>query len=130
MLNAGLSPYRPGRTRPEEVAVCSPRANRPAVLSSVERTESILFPEGALSPTELAREMEAARQRRSEKTARLLREARVQSLRTGVRPGSTRAEIEERARSFYPKLSPELLQEAIDLACALQRPGRPEDVSG
>lgn len=83
-----------------------------------------------MSPTELAREMEAARQRRSEKTARLLREARVQSLRTGVRPGSTRAEIEERARSFYPKLNPELLQEAIDLACELQRPPRSEDVSG
>lgn len=130
MLTPELPPHRPGSARAEEVTVCSPRAIRPAVLSSVERTESISFPEGALSPTELAREMEAARQRRSEKTARLLREARVQSLRTGVRPGSTRAEIEERARSFYPKLNPELLQEAIDLACALQRPPRTDDVSG
>lgn len=87
--------------------------------------ERVSYPEGALSPAELAREMEAARARRTEKTARLLREARVQALRTGVRPGSTRAEIEERARSFYPKLSPELLEEAIDLACDLQRPSHP-----
>lgn len=83
-----------------------------------------------MSPVDLAREMEAARKRRSEKTARLLRDARVQSIRTGVRPGATRAEIEERARSFYPKLRPELLNEAIDLACGLQRPRNPESVPG
>ena len=83
-----------------------------------------------MTPVDLAREMEAAQQRRSEKTARLLREARVQAIRASVRPGSTRAEIEERARSFYPKLSPELLEEAIDLACDLQRPVHPENGSG
>ena len=70
-----------------------------------------------MTEVDLAREMEAARQRRTEQTARLLREARVQAIRTAVRPGSTRAEIEERARSFYPKLNPELLEEAINLAC-------------
>ena len=32
-----------------------------------------------------------------------------------VRPGSTRAEVEERARSFYPRLSEELLQEAVSI---------------
>jgi hypothetical protein len=30
-------------------------------------------------------------------------------------------EIEERARSFYPRLSEELLMEAIDLVCDDQR---------
>ena len=80
-----------------------------------------------MSPVDLAREMEAARQRRSEQTARLLREARVQAIRTAVRPGSTRAEIEERARSFYPKLSPELLEEAIELACLGGAAPRPAD---
>lgn len=83
-----------------------------------------------MSPVDLAREMEAARQRRSEQTARLLREARVQTIRSGVRPGSTRAAIEERARSFYPKLSPELLNEAIDLACGIQRSPDPESLPG
>jgi hypothetical protein len=82
-----------------------------------------------VSPVDLAREMEAARARRTERTARLLREARVQSIRTGVRPGSTRAEIEERARSFYPKLRPDLLEEAIDLACDLGRTADPEPSS-
>lgn len=83
-----------------------------------------------MSPVDLANEMEAARKRRSERTARLLRDARVQSIRTGVRPGSTRAEIEERARSFYPKLRPDLLEEAIDLACDLGRSSGPESASG
>lgn len=66
---------------------------------------------------DLASEMAAARQRRAEQTAKLLRDARVQAIRGASRPGSTREEIEERARSFYPRLSPELLQEAIDLVC-------------
>jgi hypothetical protein len=79
-----------------------------------------------MSPVELAHEMEAARKRRSEKTALLLREARVQSIRSGMRPGSTPAEIEERARSFYPKLRPDLLEEAINLACSLQRSSAPK----
>jgi len=73
-----------------------------------------------LSSIDLASEMAAARQRRSEQTARLLRESRVQSIRAAVRPGSTRAEIEERARSLYPRLSPELVEEAINLVCQMQ----------
>ena len=65
--------------------------------------------------------MAAARQRRAEQTAKLLRDARVQAIRGASRPGSTREEIEERARSFYPRLSPELLQEAVDLVCDTDR---------
>jgi hypothetical protein len=42
-------------------------------------------------------------------------------MRGASRPGSTRVEIEERARSFYPRLSEELLMEAIDLVCDDQR---------
>ncbi|HEX6036620.1 hypothetical protein [Longimicrobium sp.] len=70
---------------------------------------------------DLAAEMAAARKRREEQTAKLLRDARVQAIRGASRPGSTRAEIEERARSFYPRLSEELLLEAIDLVCDDQR---------
>lgn len=65
--------------------------------------------------------MAAARKRRDEQTARQLREARAQAIRAAVRPGSTREEIEERARSFYPRLSPELLEEAIDMVCSPSR---------
>jgi hypothetical protein len=74
-----------------------------------------------VSQVDLAAEMEAARQRRAEKTARQLREARVQTIRSAVRPGASRAEIEERARSFYPRLNPDLVTEAVDLVCGLQR---------
>jgi hypothetical protein len=74
-----------------------------------------------VSPVDLAAEMAAARKRREEQTAKLLRDARVQAIRGASRPGSTRAEIEERARSFYPRLSEELLVEAIDLVCDDQR---------
>lgn len=74
-----------------------------------------------MDSVELAREMEAARKRREDKTARLLREARAQALRAAVRPGSSREEIEERARSFYPRLSPELLEEAVSLVCGPPR---------
>ncbi len=73
---------------------------------------------------DLAYEMAAARQRREEKTARLLREARAQAIRAAVRPGSSRVDIEEKARSFYPRLSPELLEEAITLACPESREER------
>ena len=45
----------------------------------------------------------------------------MQAIRGASRPGSTRAEIEERARSFYPRLSEDLLIEAIDLVCDDQR---------
>ncbi|MDQ3389042.1 MAG: hypothetical protein M3483_06000 [Gemmatimonadota bacterium] len=74
-----------------------------------------------MEPIDLAAEMAAARKRREEQTARLLREARVQMIRAAVRPGSTREEIEERARSCYPRLSPELLEEAVSIVCDMHR---------
>lgn len=74
-----------------------------------------------MSTVDLAAEMAAARKRREEQTAKLLRDARVQAIRGASRPGSTRAEIEERARSFYPRLNEDLLIEAIDLVCDDQR---------
>ena len=74
-----------------------------------------------MEAVDLASEMAAARQRRTEKTARLLREARVQTIRGVLRPGSTREEIEEHARSLYPRLSTELVDEAIELVLSLQR---------
>lgn len=77
-----------------------------------------------MDSVDLAYEMAAARQRREEKTARLLREARAQAIRAAVRPGSSRVDIEEKARSFYPRLSPELLEEAIELACPESREER------
>ncbi|HEU4882998.1 MAG TPA: hypothetical protein VFT45_12145 [Longimicrobium sp.] len=70
-----------------------------------------------MSTLDLAAEMAAARARRAEQTARSLREARVQTIRGAVRPGSTRLEIEERARSFYPRLNAELLEEVVNLVC-------------
>lgn len=70
-----------------------------------------------MSGVDLAAEMAAARERRAKQTAGLLREARVQAIRGAVRPGSTRVEVEERARSFYPRLSEELLQEAVSIVC-------------
>jgi hypothetical protein len=79
-----------------------------------------------LSTLDLAAEMAAARARRAEQTAHLLREARVQTIRGAVRPGSTRVEIEERARSFYPRLSEELLSEVVDLVCDAGRGPAPE----
>jgi hypothetical protein len=72
-------------------------------------------------PVDLASEMEAARKRRAEKTARQLCEARAYALRASLRPGATRAEVEERARSFYPHLSEDLLDEAIGLVCEGRR---------
>lgn len=79
-----------------------------------------------MSTLDLAAEMAAARARRAEQTAHLLREARVQTIRGAVRPGSTRAEIEERARSFYPRLNEELLTEVVDLVCDAGRGPAPE----
>ncbi len=78
-----------------------------------------------MNPKELAREMAAARQRREEKTARQLREARAQAIRSGMRPGSSRAEVEERARCFYPRLNEVLLAEAIDIVCGPAKPTQP-----
>jgi alkylhydroperoxidase/carboxymuconolactone decarboxylase family protein YurZ len=65
--------------------------------------------------------MAAARQRRSEKTERLLREARIQTVRGALRPGSTREEIREHARSLYPRLTAEILEQTVDLVCSMQR---------
>jgi len=74
-----------------------------------------------LFPIDLASEMAAARKRRDENTARLLRESRVRAIQASVRPGSSRADIEECARSFYPRLREDLLQEAINLVCGTPR---------
>ena len=74
--------------------------------------------------------MAEGRQAREEKNASLLRESRVQAIRASIRPGSSRAEIEEHARSFYPRLDPALLEEAIDLVCALQNVPRTDAASG
>lgn len=74
-----------------------------------------------MTSAELALEMAAARKRREEKTTRQLREARAHAIRSVMRPGSSREEIEECARSFYPRLSPELLEEAVSLVCASPR---------
>jgi hypothetical protein len=70
-----------------------------------------------LVPIDLASEMAAARLRREEKTAKLLRDSRVRAIRASVRPGSSREEIEECARSFYPRLRPDLLEEAVSIVC-------------
>jgi len=56
---------------------------------------------------DLAAEMAAARQRRAEQTARALRDARVVAVRAAARPGASREDIEDLARSFYPRLSEE-----------------------
>jgi hypothetical protein len=56
---------------------------------------------------DLAAEMAAARQRRAEQTARALRDARVVAVRAAARPGATREDIEDLARSFYPRLNEE-----------------------
>ncbi|MEX2582817.1 MAG: hypothetical protein WD766_06070 [Gemmatimonadota bacterium] len=68
-----------------------------------------------MNAADLALEMAAARKRREEKTKLQLLEARACAIRSGMRPGSTLEEIEERARSFYPRLRPELLEEAVAL---------------
>ena len=75
-----------------------------------------------MNSEDLAREMAAARQRRAERTAQQLRDARAQAIRSAVRPGSSRTEIEERARSFYPGLSAALIDEAVDLVCGRGEP--------
>ncbi|HEX2190957.1 MAG TPA: hypothetical protein VHG51_18760 [Longimicrobiaceae bacterium] len=83
-----------------------------------------------MSTVDIAAEMAAARQRRTEQTARLLREARVQAIRTAVRPGATRTEVEECARSLYPRLRPELFDEAVDVVCQMQRNSGREPAAG
>lgn len=70
-----------------------------------------------MHPIDLAGEMAAARQRRDEKTARLLREFRVQTIQMSLPPGSSRAVVGECARSVFPRLPEHLLDEAITLVC-------------
>jgi len=70
---------------------------------------------------DLASEMAAARKRLSERTARAIRDSRVLAIRVAVRPGSSRTEIEELARSFYPRLNADLLEEATNIVCEMQR---------
>lgn len=82
-----------------------------------------------MSYVDLASEMAAARKRRAEQTAQALREARVLAVRSVARPGSTPEEIEEVARSFYPRLAPELIAEVTDRVCELQRGRSPAPVA-
>jgi hypothetical protein len=70
---------------------------------------------------DLAAEMAAARQRRMEQTARALRDARVLAVRAAARPGATREEVEEMARSFYPRLNAEQLEEVTSMVWESQR---------
>jgi len=72
-----------------------------------------------LSPIDidLPSELAAARKRLADRTATALRDSRVQAIRSAVRPGSPRAEVEEVAHRFYPRLRPELIEEAINIVC-------------
>lgn len=72
---------------------------------------------------DLAAEMAAARQRRMEQTARALRDARVLAVRAAARPGATHEEVEDMARSFYPRLNAEQIDEVTRLVWANQRGG-------
>jgi hypothetical protein len=63
---------------------------------------------------DLAAEMAAARQRRSEQTARALREARVVAVRVAARPDAAYEDLEALARSFYPRLSDAQREEIIE----------------
>ena len=60
---------------------------------------------------DLAAEMAAARQRRAAQTAQALRDARVMAVRAAARPGATREDVADLARSFYPRLSDEQREE-------------------
>jgi hypothetical protein len=66
---------------------------------------------------DLPGELAAARKRLAERTATALRDSRVQAIRSAVRPGSPRLEVEEVAHRFYPRLRPELVEEAISIVC-------------
>jgi hypothetical protein len=72
---------------------------------------------------DLASEMAAARKRLKERTARAIRDSRVVAIRAAVRPGSSRTEIEELARSFYPRLDASLVDEATTIVWEMQRGG-------
>lgn len=66
---------------------------------------------------DLPSELAAARKRLAERTATALRDSRVNAIRSAVRPGSPRLEVEEVAHRFYPRLRPELVEEAINIVC-------------
>jgi hypothetical protein len=91
------------------------------VLSSEYLVPSTILKVNTVTSAELAQEMAAARQRREEKTARQIREARAHAIRAAMPPGSTREDIELRARHFYPRLSDELLDEAVSLVYVQSR---------
>ena len=64
---------------------------------------------------DLPSELAAARKRLADRTATALRDSRVQAIRSAVRPGSSRIEVEEVAHRFYPRLRPDLVEEAINI---------------
>lgn len=68
---------------------------------------------------DLPAELAAARKRLAERTATALRDSRVNAIRSAVRPGSPRLEVEEVAHRFYPRLRPELVEEAINIVCGV-----------
>ena len=79
---------------------------------------------------DLPSELAAARKRLAERTATALRDSRVNAIRSAVRPGSSRVEVEEVAHRFYPRLRPELVEEAISIVCGEEGPAAapaPED---
>ena len=76
---------------------------------------------------DLPSELAAARKRLAERTATALRDSRVNAIRSAVRPGSSRVEVEEVAHRFYPRLRPELIEEAINIVCGEEGPAAPED---
>ena len=84
---------------------------------------------------DLAAEMAAARQRRTEQTARALREARVIAVRAAARADATREDVQDMVRSFYPRLGDEQVEEVTALVWESQRGlgivrlGRDEDAS-
>ncbi len=78
---------------------------------------------------DLPSELAAARKRLAERTATALRDSRVNAIRSAVRPGSSRLEVEEVAHRFYPRLRPELIEEAISIVCGEEAPEAPESAN-
>jgi hypothetical protein len=74
---------------------------------------------------DLPSELAAARKRLAERTATALRDSRVNAIRSAVRPGSPRLEVEEVAHRFYPRLRPELVEEAINIVCGAEEAPAP-----
>lgn len=74
---------------------------------------------------DLPSELAAARKRLADRTATQLRDSRVNAIRSAVRPGSPRLEVEEVAHRFYPRLRPELVEEAINIVCGVEESPAP-----